>query len=90
MQFDEVLPSHFTTLSRTPFPHTEIDHVLLKLVKENGPAFRAKVLLAAGWKHHNLTPLGKYPADAAAAYNRIRLALADTDDPDALLAQLSA
>ncbi|WP_028455658.1 hypothetical protein [Chitinilyticum litopenaei] len=90
MQFDEVQPQHFTSLSRTPWPHVLIDHALLQLPGEMSDhnKFRTAALQAAGWKHHNLVPFGKYPDEASAAYNRLRLALANCDNQQAVLAAL--
>ncbi|MBE9608311.1 hypothetical protein [Chitinilyticum piscinae] len=90
MQFDEVLPQHFTTLSRTPWPHVQIDHALLQLPGESKDhnKFRTTALKAAGWQHHNLVPLGKYPDEAAAAYNRLRAALGQCHTQQELLQAL--
>ena len=92
MQFDEVKPEHFSTVSRDPFPHTQIDHALLQLAGggQKASQFRKEVLELAGWKHHNLTPLGKYPEEASAAYNRIRTALADAKRPEQVFANLKS
>lgn len=90
MQFDEVLPAHFSTISRNPFPHTLIERTLLQIAEgKTDPAhFRTDVLAAAGWKHSSLVSFGKYPDEAAATFNRIRLALADSEDPHSVLAKL--
>ncbi|OWY41008.1 hypothetical protein CEK28_01690 [Xenophilus sp. AP218F] len=91
MEFDEVKPEHFITLSRDPFPHILIDRALMQIAG-GGPVasdFHKKALAAAGWKHHNLIPFGKHPKDAAKAYNRIREALrACRQEPEAILAAL--
>ncbi|WP_410499581.1 hypothetical protein [Chitinibacter sp. S2-10] len=93
MQFDEVKPEHFTTLSATPFPHVLIERALLQMVPGTnpleGPKFRNEVMQAAGWKHSNVVSFGKYPADAAAAFNRIREALEESDTPSAVLLALT-
>ncbi|MGR2660548.1 MULTISPECIES: hypothetical protein [Chromobacterium] len=90
MQFDEVRPEHFTTLSRNPFPHILIDRALQQIAggSADGSQFRKDVLAAAGWSHGGLTPFGKYPADACEAFNRIRKVLEVTQEPDAILAEL--
>jgi hypothetical protein len=90
MQFDEILPEHFSTLSRTPFPHVLIERALLQIAEGqiDGPKFRNQVLVAAGWKHSNLVSFGKYPAEAALAFNRIRAVLAEQQEPVAILAAL--
>ncbi|GGY17533.1 hypothetical protein [Paludibacterium paludis] len=91
MQFDEVLPQHFITLSRDPYPHILIDTALLQLAGGGAEAsqFRLQVLAAAGWRHHAVTPLAKYPAEASVVYNRIRGVLAVTQDPQAILDELA-
>ena len=45
---------------------------------------------AAGWRHHDLISYGKFPDQAASAFNRVRLVLQQTQEPDAILAQLKA
>ncbi|GAB3260372.1 hypothetical protein [Chitinimonas naiadis] len=88
MQFDEVQAEHFSTLSRNPFPHVLIDRALMQLGGENSGPYRNSVMAAAGWGHSNLIPFSKYPAEACAAFNRIRAVLAETEDPQAVLAAL--
>jgi hypothetical protein len=90
MQFDEVLPVHFSTISRDPFPHVLIERTLLQMAEGelDGPKFRNKVLHAAGWKHSNLISFGKYPEEAAAAFNRVRLVLGSNETPESVLAAL--
>ncbi|HEY9104948.1 hypothetical protein [Chitinimonas sp.] len=88
MQFDEVQAEHFSSLSRNPFPHVLIDRALIQLGGDHGGPYRNSVLAAAGWIHSNLTPFSKHPAEACNAFNRIRAVLAETEDPDAVLAAL--
>ncbi|QLI81699.1 hypothetical protein HZU75_09240 [Chitinibacter fontanus] len=90
MQFNEVLPLHFSTISRDPFPHVLIERALLQMVPGSleGPKFRNQVLHAAGWKHSNLTSFGKYPEEAAAAFNRLREVLVANETPDGILTAL--
>lgn len=63
MQFDEVKPEHFSTISRDPFPHILIDRALMQLGGNDSRAakFRTEALAAAGWAHSNLVPFGRYP-----------------------------
>ncbi|MDF0604450.1 hypothetical protein HZU77_002140 [Neisseriaceae bacterium TC5R-5] len=90
MQFDEVRPEHFTTLSRNPFPHILMDRLLLQMAgaDADGSQYRKEVLAAAGWKHDGLVTFGKYPNDACDAFNRIREVLAQTEEPSEVLAAL--
>lgn len=90
MQFDEVQSEHFSSLSRTPFPHVLIERALQQIAggDANGAQFRKDVLAAAGWPHSGLVTFGKYPDQAAAALNRIRLVLQESEDPATVLAKL--
>ncbi|SFZ70239.1 hypothetical protein [Chitinimonas taiwanensis] len=90
MQFDEVQAQHFSSLSRTPFPHVLIERALQQIAggDANGAQFRKDVLAAAGWPHSGLVTFGKYPDQAAAALNRIRLVLQESEDPATILAKL--
>ena len=90
MQFDEVQAAHFGMISRDPFPHVLIERALLQMSDRavSGAKFRSEVLAAAGWKHSSLTSFGKYPEDAAAAFNRVRTVLQQSDDPNAILGLL--
>lgn len=90
MLFNEVLAAHFSTISRDPFPHVLIERMLLQIAGNPDTAnrFRADALAAAGWKHSSLVSFGKYPDEAAAAFNRIRAALAESEDPAGVLAAL--
>ncbi|MDN3579075.1 hypothetical protein QWZ03_20095 [Chitinimonas viridis] len=90
MQFDPVEAAHFSMLSRNPFPHMLIDQALLQVAGGDvqGSQFRKDALAAAGWRHSSLVPFGKYPDEAASAFNRLREALAVTEEPAAILAKL--
>ncbi|MBV1775483.1 hypothetical protein KSF73_07110 [Burkholderiaceae bacterium DAT-1] len=92
MQFDEVKPEHFSMISRDPLPHTLIDRTISQLGGSDvkGAQFRKDALAAAGWKHDGLVSFMKYPDLAASAFNKIRAALAETEDPEALLAKLKS
>lgn len=91
MQFDEVKAEHFSTISRTPLPHTLIEQALNQLGGGDidGSNFRKNVLAAAGWKHSALISFGKYPEEASSAFNRVREVLATSESPSDILAALS-
>lgn len=91
MLYEIVEAKHFITLRRTPFPHALIEQALLEMGGSGpeGMAFRKKVLAAAGWPHDGLVPFAKYPEQAAEAFNRIRLALGEGPDAEALLLRLA-
>lgn len=90
MEFDEVKAQHFSSISRDPFPHVLIERALQQIAggDANGAQFRKDVLAAAGWAHSGLVTFGKYPDQAAVALNKIRLVLAESEDPDTILAKL--
>ena len=90
MQFDEVKPEHFSTISRDPFPHILIDRALLQISGGDARAAKVRVdaLAAAGWAHSGLGPFGRYPDQAAAAFNRLRTVLEITEKPAQVLAEL--
>lgn len=92
MQFDEIQAAHFNTLSRTPFPHVLVEQALLQLGGGGveGSKFAKQVLTAAGWRHASVVSYGKYPDEAAVAFNKVRAVLATNEDPTALIALLSA
>ena len=90
MQFDEVLPEHFNTLSRTPFPHVLIEQALLQMGGSgvDGSKFAKQALNAAGWKHASVVSYGKHAAEAAAAFNKIRTAFSPELTASELLERL--
>ena len=93
MQFsEEVLPIHFSTLRRTPFPHVLIEQRLVQIGGggNDGMGFRKQVLNAAGWPHDGLVPFAKYPDQASTAFNRIRQVLEEDSQKDTLLASLAS
>ena len=91
MEFDEVTVEDFSRL-QGPFSFLEIEASLVELGGEGveGVNFRKAALKAAGWRHHDLISYGKFPDQAASAFNRVRLVLQQTQEPDAILAQLKA
>lgn len=91
MQFDEIQATHFNTLSRTPFPHVLVEQALLQLGGGGieGSKFAKQVLTAAGWRHASVVSYGKYPEEAAVAFNKVRAVLEVNEDPTALIELLS-
>ncbi|NHQ87043.1 hypothetical protein HA050_13070 [Iodobacter sp. HSC-16F04] len=90
MQFDEVIPDHFNIISRTPLPHVLIEQALMQLGGGGveGTTFKRNALLSAGWKHASVVSYGKHPAEATAAFNKVRAVLALSQDPAAIMDQL--
>jgi hypothetical protein len=89
--FDEVKEEDFTTIGGAPPPHLKIEQALLQVggAGKAGADFKAKALKAAGWKYDRMTGYAKNPELAALAFNRIREALAATDDRTQLLEMLN-
>ncbi|WP_288841316.1 hypothetical protein [uncultured Deefgea sp.] len=92
MPFDEVFPTHFNTLSRNPFPHVLIEQALLQLGggSVEGSKFAKQALTAAGWRHASVVSYGKYPEEAATAFNKVRLVLMDDPNAEQLMQRLAA
>lgn len=90
MQFDEVIAEHFNIISRTPLPHVLIEQTLMQIGGGGveGTKFKRKALLVAGWKHPGVVSYGKHPAEASAAFNKLRLILAENQEPAVIMEQL--
>lgn len=91
MQFDEIMPAHFNIISRTPLPHVLVEQALLQLGGGGveGSKFAKQVLTVAGWRHASVVSYGKYPDEAAAAFNKVRAVLAVNQDPTELIERLA-
>lgn len=87
MEFAEVKSEDFTTISREQPSFLKIEAEVIKIGGGGvpGTAYKKDLLKAAGWTHHELTSYGKFPDQAAEAFNRIRASLGSTQDKDALL-----
>jgi|GEM_PF-2567913 hypothetical protein len=92
MEFEEVDPTHFSTLRREPFPHVLIEQTLSQMGEGGvrGNNFRKEALNAAGWPFDGLTTFSKHPQQAADAFNRLRRVLAVHKRPDAVIKALIA
>ena len=91
MHFDEVKAEDFTTFSREPPPHLQMEQFLMQLGGggTEGTHFKKKVMLAAGWSHTGVVSYGKYPQEACKAFNRLREVLAQHGEPESILAALA-
>ncbi|EKP0307169.1 hypothetical protein JGK42_000960 [Aeromonas veronii] len=91
MHFDEVKAEDFTTFSRVPPPHLQMEQFLMQLGGggAEGTHFKKKVMLAAGWSHTGVVSYGKYPQEASKAFNRLREVLARHGEPESILAALA-
>ena len=80
-EYPEVHAEDFTKLTIEKQPHQEIENALIGM---GGAKFKNETLKRAGWSGDRLTSFAKRPEDAANAFNKIRAALAKTDDPELL------
>jgi hypothetical protein len=85
--FSEVKPEDFTTFSPKPAPHILIENELIKIGGTGavGISFKSEVLKLAGWKYGDLSSYGRNPELASEAFNRVRQAIAKTDNKEQLL-----
>lgn len=91
-EFPLIKPEDFTTITTERLPHQEVEMAIMAIGKKGvsgGTDFKYKLLKAAGWKKMRLSTYAGDPDMAADAFNKIRVALAQTDDPDRLLELVS-
>lgn len=85
-EFREVSAEDFSKITIEKLPHQDIENALIAMggggVK--GMEFKNSTLKRAGWKGDRLTSYAKKPEDAAKVFNKIRAALAKSDDPELL------
>lgn len=89
-EFKEVSPDDFLTFSREQPSYVAIEQALIELGGggNKGVEYKKSALTAAGWKYGKLVSYGAHASTAAEAFNKIRDALAQTDDGDEVLDQL--
>jgi hypothetical protein len=87
MQFPEVQAEDFTKITIERLPHHEIESALINIGGSGveGTQYKTKVIKAAGWKYERLTTYAAHPDVAASAFNKVRAALASTQEQDKLL-----
>jgi len=90
--FVEVQVDDFMKITVEALPHQEIETVLSTIGGggAKGVAFKQEMLKIAGWTGNKLTSFAKDPESAAEAFNKVRLALAKTDNPDDIRIALQA
>ena len=83
----EVHKDDFSRIGGDKPPHLKIEAALIELggTGVRGTEFKLRALKAAGWKYGKMTPYGTNPILAAEAFNRIRMALSASNDPEQLL-----
>ena len=83
---EEVQVSDFTKITLEALPHQKIESALSVIGGggKNGMTYKQEMLKLAGWKGNKLTSFSKNSESAALAFNKIRVALAKTDNADDL------
>lgn len=86
MQFQEVHPDDFLKITIERLPHQDIETALIKIGGGGveGSDFKTRLVKAAGWTKLRLSSYAGDPAMAATAFNKIRQALSQTDNPEQL------
>lgn len=89
-EFKEVSPDDFLTFSREQPSYVAIEQALIEIGGggNNGIEFKKDALNAAGWNYGKLVSYGAHASTAADVFNRIREALAQTDNRDTVLDKL--
>lgn len=91
MEFVEIKSEDFTSFTPGKVAaYIQIEQLLNQIGGGGtaGMAFKKAAIKAAGWKYDGLTGYAKNPDMAAAAFNKVRQALKETQDKDALLSRL--
>lgn len=90
-EFSEVQVDDFSKITIERLPHQEIENALISIggggVK--GIQYKTDVVKAAGWNKERLSTYAGNPELAASAFNKIRQALAETEDPDQLASMVA-
>ena len=89
-EFKEVSPDDFLTFSREQPSYVAIEQTLIEIGGggNRGVEYKKEALNAAGWNYGKLVSYGAHAGKAADAFNRIREALAQTDNRDDVLDKL--
>lgn len=88
--FKEVSPDDFLTFSREQPSYVAIEQALIEIGGggNQGVEFKKEALTAAGWGYGKLVSYGAHAGKAADAFNKIREALAATDERDDVLSKI--
>lgn len=86
-EFTEVQADDFSKITIERLPHQEIEMALIGIGGGGvrGTQFKTDVVRAAGWNGERLATYAGKPEKAAAAFNKIRAVLAETEDMDEVL-----
>jgi len=89
-EFSEIQADDFSKITIERLPHQEVEMALIAIggggVK--GIAYKTDIIKAAGWNKERLSTYSGNPELAAAAFNKIRLALAETEEPEELASRM--
>lgn len=93
-EYTEILPEDFTKITAQKLPHQEIEMALMAIGSSgsgsgSGTEFKNNLLKAAGWKKMRLSTYAGDPDMAADAFNKVRIALSQTDNPEELMVLVS-
>lgn len=90
--FPEVQVEDFSKITIERLPHQEIEMALIAIGGGGvrGTQFKTDVVRAAGWSGERLSTYAGKPEMAAEVFNRIRVALAETEDMNELMAKVQA
>ncbi|MDH5546442.1 MAG: hypothetical protein OEZ43_12680 [Gammaproteobacteria bacterium] len=91
MQLAVINPEDFSKITTERLPHQEIESKLILIGGGGveGTAFKNKLVKAAGWNKLRLSTYAGNPELAASAFNKIREALAQTENAEELLRLVS-
>jgi len=89
-EFAEVQAEDFSKITIERMPHQEIEMALIAIGGGGvrGTQFKTDVVRAAGWNGERLATYAGKPEKAAAAFNKIRAVLAETDEQDQVMDKL--
>lgn len=89
-EFKEVSPDDFLTFSREQPSYVAIEQTLIEIGGggNQGVEFKKEALSAAGWSYGKLVSYGAHAGKAADAFNKIREALAASDNSDDVLSRI--
>lgn len=90
--FPEVQAEDFSKITIDRLPHQEIEMALIAIGGGGvrGTQFKTEAVRAAGWNGERLATYAGKPDKAAAAFNKLRAVLSETDDSLQIMERLKA
>jgi len=91
-EFPEVQVEDFSKITVEKLPHQLIEMALIAIGggAVSGTQFKTDAMRAAGWNAQRLATYAGKPEKAAAAFNRVREVLAETQEMTQVMARLKA